>query len=295
MNNYSNCSWTASGELDCGGNDQDINPYQSGGLGPSTYAMVPQAMAPNSIAMDNRTSCGSEPRAVQSMMSPDLSPGPLSGRLSGPLSSSLATPLSSSLAAPLSGSASIQVNWSSLPLNFKKLRKNNQTNPYYFQTPKQKYNDLVGELGPPTVVEPQAGGLAIWMNPGRVNPKYHMFKRIEIHDEQVFNYFPYPHSGFLYTYVKIKIPIDILNNILSVCGDIMYDPIKEILVVRGMSIGYNTALIALICRYIMEEITWYNIIEYDLVKKMTHYKRLMNPRRQKRNMNILKSVLLTRK
>jgi len=293
MNNYSNCSWTASGELDCGGNEQDVNPYQSGGLGPSTYAMVSQTMAPNGMGMDmgNRMSCGSQHvQETTPHKAHDLSSGPMSGRLSGHLSSSVETPLSGSTSGP-----STQVNWSSLPLNFKKLRKNNQTNPYYFQTPKQKYNDLVGELGPPTVVDPQAGGLAIWMNPGRVNPKYQMFKRIEIHDEQVFNSFPYPHSGFLYTYVKIKIPIETLNHILSMCGDIMYDPIKEMLVVRGMSLGYNTAIIALICRYIMEEITWYNIIEYDLVKKMTHHKRLMNHRRQQRNMNILKSVLLRRK
>jgi hypothetical protein len=176
-----------------------------------------------------------------------------------------------------------QVMWSQQPKDYHKYKKH--TNSYYFQTPFQKYLDLVAEFGPPTLVNPQPGGMAIWQNPNGI------FKRIVLVDEQIVNRFPQPHLGFLYTDVKIKIPIENLNKVLSISGDLMYDNIKKILTVRGMSINYNLALIALVCRYVTGHISWYQIIDGDYIRESVKYKKLIHPKHQQQNLKIISDYL----
>lgn len=183
---------------------------------------------------------------------------------------------------------SAQIMWSR---STKYVDKFKMVNNYYFQTPFQKYYEIVDVIGPPTLINPQRGGMAIWQNPGLRNNDYRVFKQVKIVDEQCFNNFPYPHIGFLYTYVKIKIPITILNKVLSISGDIMYDPVKKLLIVRGMSFGYNLALIAIVCQYVMGNITWYQIIDNNLIKKSLTHKKLTNLKIQKQNMKIVQSCV----
>ena len=111
----------------------------------------------------------------------------------------------------------------------------------------------------PALINPHRGGLAIWQGSALKRTDFRAIKRIDLIDEQCFNPFPYPHLGCLYTYVKIKLPTDQISRVLSLCGDLMYDPVKQILVVRGMSMSYNLALIALVSQYVNGQLTWYNI------------------------------------
>src|SRR5207302_925958 len=117
---------------------------------------------------------------------------------------------------------------------------------YYFQLPSQKYQQLVEEFGPPMLLNPEPGGMAVWQRSALQSTPYAIFQRIDLVDEQTFNQFPVPHLGFLYTYVKMKIRMSQLGQVLSLCGDLFYDPIKKTLVIRGMSINYNVALLALV-------------------------------------------------
>lgn len=171
-------------------------------------------------------------------------------------------------------------------------KSKDKLNMYYFQLPIQKYYDLVTEIGQPNIINPHPGGISIWFNPGQTNPKYKIFQRIDIIDEQCFNSYPYPHIGFLYTYMKIKIPINKLNKVLSISSDIMYDINKHILIVRGMSINYNIALNALICLYVNGQVSWYSISGNDLVRKMTYHKRLRKIKHQNKNINILNKYII---
>lgn len=83
-----------------------------------------------------------------------------------------------------------------------------------------------------------------------------------------------------------------IGNVLSLCGDIMYDPIKRIMVVRGMTLNYNIALIAIICLYINGKITWYNIIGGNLVKQALAHHQLINRKVQKQNLAIINKYLI---
>ena len=136
------------------------------------------------------------------------------------------------------------------------------------------------------------GGIAIWQASVLKKTKYHAIKRIDLIDEQCFNVFPWPHIGFLYTYVKIIIPTNKISNVLSICGDIMYDHVKHIMIVRGMSLSYNIALISLVCLYVNKKLTWYNIIEGNLVKQAVDHKQITNKKTQKQNIVVINKYLI---
>ena len=78
-----------------------------------------------------------------------------------------------------------------------------------------------------------------------------------------------------------------LSKILSISGDIMYDINKKTIIIRGMSLGYNMALLALICQYVKGQITWYQIIESNLVHMVTDHRRLESSKFQQRNLKII--------
>ena len=185
---------------------------------------------------------------------------------------------------------SIRITWNQNSKYFQKFRT--KVHKYYFQLPYQKYYQLVDELGPPSLINPNKGGIAIWQSSTLKKAGYPTIQRIDLVDEQCFNSFPCPHIGFLYTHVKIIIPMSKISNILSLCGDIMFDPIKNILVVRGMTLNYNLALIALICLYVNGRITWYNILEADLVRQALAHHQLTNRRVQKQNLAIINKYLM---
>lgn len=182
------------------------------------------------------------------------------------------------------------ITWNQNSKYFNQFRT--KVNKYYFQLPCQKYHELTNELGSPSLINPKKGGIAIWQANTLKKAGYPVIKRIDLIDEQCFNHFPYPHIGFLYTYVKIIIPMNKIGNVLSLCGDIMYDPIKRIMVVRGMTLNYNIALIAIICLYINGKITWYNIIGGNLVKQVLSHHQLINRKVQKHNLAIINKYLI---
>jgi hypothetical protein len=142
-------------------------------------------------------------------------------------------------------------------------------------------------LGPPDVLAPQPGGCAIWLKPGNKNADYQHFKRICIVDEDHFNRYPHPHVGFLYTTIFLPIPLSILNKVLSISSDIIYDVGKKELILRGMSLGYNTTMLLIICRYVKGEISWYHLLGYDLIRQITRVSRLSSTKIQQHNRQLL--------
>lgn len=128
--------------------------------------------------------------------------------------------------------------------------------------------------------------MAIWYHPDS-NPRYRFLKRIDIIDEQCYNRFPYPHVGFLYTYYPIAIPTNRISHVLSLSGDLTYDPIKRLLIVRGMSLHYNLALTALIRQYVRGKVSWYQIIEQNLLHQTLNERRLTNPKNQNKVLKTL--------
>jgi hypothetical protein len=211
------------------------------------------------------------------------SPQPLLPPQLPPLLESRVRPGEISLETGMGGSPS----WNS-SLKYKVIGRNSR---YYFQLPSNVYNDLVNEFGSPSLLNQNRGGLAIWQKSRLKNTRFHTIQRIDLLDEQIYSQFPHPHIGFLYTYVKIEIPEDKVSQILGLSNNLMYDPAKKTLVVRGLSLNYNIAIIAIICLYVNGEITWYNITEGDILRKSTTYQQLINRRSQNRNLGILNKYL----
>lgn len=242
----------------------------------------------SSSVMENETK-SDHPLSSSPISQPSGEPVPLNKKVKIFAPTQIQGSMSPFFVQTLGNNKKLEINWNQTSQYFNKYRT--QVNKYYFQLPYQKYEDLVNEFGPPTLINPNKGGIAIWQSRLLKNAGYKMIKRIDLIDEQCFNSFPYPHIGFLYTYVKINIPLSKLGNVLSLCGDLMYDPIKHILVARGMSLSYNIAIIAIVCLYINGKITWYNIKDGNLVKQSTNYKRLTNRKVQKQNLAILNKYI----
>jgi hypothetical protein len=173
----------------------------------------------------------------------------------------------------------INLQWSSAISN----KMTNKDNKYYFQTPYHKYFELVNEFGQPSALDVSAGGLAIW-NSFKLKGLYH---RLEITDTQLYNKYPYPHIGFLYAYYKIDVPLTKLAQTLSISSDIKYDIIDKVLIVRGMSIGYCNALIALVIKYVRGEYSWYQIKNKNILSQVLSYKSLTNKNIRDENIKLI--------
>jgi hypothetical protein len=320
LQQYSNCNWSATGELECEGGGHgrgasgssrhaDASPT-SGYNGMSNEHSVwdSSSMSGGSLLSqgDNYSGLSRElevsvytppahtsQREPPARMMPQLQPQHAQPQPQPQSQLQQRMPAQNIQSSQLAQTSAYgEPNWSKSPKYYDKFKKN--VDKYYFQTPLQKYYELISELGQPTVVHTQKGGFAIWHEPGTLNAEYKMFTRIELIDEQCFNMFPYPHIGFLYTHYKIHIPTSILNRVLSISGDVKYDPITHCLIVRGMSMGYNMALTVLICKYVMGDISWYNIVEHDMIHKITHHKRLVNPKKQLYNKKFLAQFIKTK-
>ena len=183
------------------------------------------------------------------------------------------------------------INWSNSNKYGEKIKPHGRRHKYYFNTPYQEYFALVGVLGQPSLVDPGVGGMAVWTH--MHNATYSFLERVEIVDEYVYNNFPYPHTGFVYTYIKLKIPTSMLNRVLSLCGDISYDPIKHVLKIRGMTLDYNIAMSLIVCLYVSGSLSWYNILERCSVRKVVDVKNLKDVKKCERNARIVRNISIS--
>lgn len=165
-------------------------------------------------------------------------------------------------------------------------KKTPKDNKYYFQTPYQKYFELIKQFGAPSAINSTAGGIAVWDE--TKSNSLEVYTRLEILDEQVYNKYPIPHVGFIYAYYKIAIPIYKLANVLSISNDIKYDIINKLLIVRGMSLAYCNTLIAITIKYVRGDYSWHYIRDNELVKNELLLKNLQNESQKRENISLLK-------
>lgn len=112
----------------------------------------------------------------------------------------------------------------------------NSIDKFYYDAPKKKYIEIVKEFGNPNVIYNNNNGSAIWYNRG-------IFKKIELVDESIENINPKKHCEFLYTTINIHIEPELLSRISSLSESIMYDQLKNILIVRSGSMENNVAIL----------------------------------------------------
>lgn len=91
--------------------------------------------------------------------------------------------------------------------------------------PKQRFPDVVREFGPPTFIRNKPNGIARWHKP-------QFFSSIMLIDECIKQSKPFPHHSFLYSSIKVHIPLEHIPLIMKLSQSIFYDQLKNELFVR---------------------------------------------------------------
>lgn len=118
-------------------------------------------------------------------------------------------------------------------------------------SPGGRFADVVEEFGKPSVVDPAAGGVAIWDRETLAKtPTGWQYPRVEIRDEQV----PHgDHADFLYTWMKIPVPEHLVGAVRALSDSVTYDPLKQEARARCHFMGANAATLALAKRIATNE------------------------------------------
>jgi hypothetical protein len=134
--------------------------------------------------------------------------------------------------------------------------------------------DLVRRFGMPDATDKAHGGIAIWSANTLKKAKYGFLHRVEIIDESVPSVTPVKHFSNVYIWTHIKPTCqEQLSNILSLSKDFFYDRKKELLIVRSDSLDTAVAQASLICLYTQGKMSFYNLVNNDMLKQ--YYVRIL--------------------
>jgi hypothetical protein len=123
-------------------------------------------------------------------------------------------------------------------------------------SPGKRLLDLYEELGPPSILDPRSGGLAIWYKRDLDHsPTGKCFEEIMIRDEQIPHGNPANHTDFLYTQYKLCVPEDLVEDIRSLSTSVVYDPLKCWIRARCHFLGANVATLFLAKKIATREIS----------------------------------------
>lgn len=176
--------------------------------------------------------------------------------------------------------------WRVISHLYNRLRGSSNVYSIYFPNPTDLYMQLISHYGQPDLINSTPNGIAIWLHPMKG------IDRIDLCDEECYHSVPYPHVSCLYTYTRVKLPTKCQTHLSELSSDLFYDPIRHLLIIRGVSIDYNVAIALLICLYAGEEYRWYDLYDGQLLKTMTNIKNLLNPRICRHNLVLLQKYLI---
>lgn len=125
---------------------------------------------------------------------------------------------------------------------------------YGTSNPGERLDDIVNEFGKPDLIDKSPGGVAIWKKQTLKN-RGHCWERIEIHDEQVPHKDPAPHTDFLYTWYKLDVPINKINDVRALSKSVTYDPLRKLVRARCHFMHANVATLVLAKRIAKNEMT----------------------------------------
>lgn len=129
---------------------------------------------------------------------------------------------------------------------------------------------LMARIGSPDVVDHHKGGIAIWSSSTLRKRGYKFLQRVEIIDESVPSMYPVKHFSNVYIWVKLNLTDTMLANILDISTDIYYDRGKELLIVRSDCLDTAVAQASLIALYSQGRVSYYEIVNYDMLNKYYH-------------------------
>lgn len=138
---------------------------------------------------------------------------------------------------------------------------------------------LMSRIGSPDVVDRHRGGIAVWSSSTLRKRGYKFLQRVEIIDESVPSMYPVKHFSNVYIWVKLRLTDSMLSNILDISTDMYYDKGKELLVVRSDCLDTAVAQASLVGLYSQGRITYYEIVNNDMLNNYYHQVRKSKPRK----------------
>ena len=133
------------------------------------------------------------------------------------------------------------------------------------------YDKLVKLYGKPDILSNKPKGICIWYLEDRKNDFHHS---IEMRDQYVEHCVPANHHDFLYSYIKIYIPPERLEEVMKVSGSIGYDGLQKLLYARCASLEANAATLAAVIKVINNTNVDYSdhiLNRYDKYSKNVKY------------------------
>ncbi len=123
-------------------------------------------------------------------------------------------------------------------------------------SPGGRLPDLFDEFGPPSIIDPHSGGLAIWYKRDlNHSPSGRCFEEIMIKDEQIPHGNPKNHADFLYTQYHLPVPKDLIDDVRNLSTSVVYDPLKQWVRARCHSSQANVATLFLAKKIATREIS----------------------------------------
>nr|QBK86065.1 MAG: uncharacterized protein LCMAC101_06600 [Marseillevirus LCMAC101] len=138
---------------------------------------------------------------------------------------------------PPSGSGPPPVDWISSP---------HPSGEYGDAFPTKRLKELWEKLGPPSILDPRTGGLAIWYEKD-LNHSYDgkCFSEIMIRDEMIPHGKPRNHVDFIYTWLRLHVPKYLESDVRNLSTSVIYDPLKGSIRARCHSLKANVATLYL--------------------------------------------------
>ncbi|MBL4898297.1 MAG: hypothetical protein JKX76_01490 [Colwellia sp.] len=135
--------------------------------------------------------------------------------------------------------------------------------PNWKPDPKNALDTVTSQLGPPSSINPEAGGQALWstltlkhrgepITSSSQNDSGSVWNEVILKDEEIKHCCPTTHNDFLYCSLCIDIsdPV-VLTAVLSISESMYYDSLKSLLWVRCGSLQSNVASALLATRFVL--------------------------------------------
>ena len=149
-----------------------------------------------------------------------------------------------------------------------------------YKQPMKVYENIVERFGLPDSLAPQRGGIAIWNSvTGQYDPLYKsitVFDRHELRDELVAHACPAQHNDFLYSYIKIPIKPEQLEDVLKLSGSVNYDGLKKEIFARCANTCANVMTLFLATEIICSHISPGKHMNIQQIHKGNEYGKHIN-------------------
>ena len=130
-------------------------------------------------------------------------------------------------------------------------------------SPRERLPEIIREFGSPDLIDPSAGGGAIWFKK-TLRSRGKKYEQVLILDEAVPHASPSPHADFFYIQVRLPLNKNKISEVLGLSKSVQYDPLKQVLTVRCHFSGANKATMYLAVKIAQGQLTLKEVQDKNL-------------------------------